>query len=202
MKPIARALERRVSESAGRNDLAILRTDVVPERVRRLREDVAMRCREGDARLVEFAVDLGVPKTEPHEYPALNYLRTGAADALFVVSVPVIGHRRDGDLLTSRLLADRSSFAWVTVPAMRALELLPPAVGPRSVARGRALTLRERGFPLDAIARWLDSEGYLAPDPALGEWTRTDVAKLLQEARAFAKQNAIVAEGDPTHARL
>lgn len=88
------------------------------------------------------------------------------------------------------------------MPSLRALDLLPPAVGPRSFARGRALTLRERGFPLDAIARWLDSEGYLAPDPALDEWTRTDVNKLLREARAFAKQNAIIADSDPTHARL
>jgi hypothetical protein len=49
---------------------AILRIDVVPERVQRLREDVARRCREGDARLVELVVDLGLPKTQPHEYPA------------------------------------------------------------------------------------------------------------------------------------
>jgi hypothetical protein len=81
--------------------------------------------------------------------------------------VPLFGHRPDGDLLASKRLADRSSFAWIGVPALRALNLLPPAVGPRSLARGRALTLRERGFPLDAIARWLDSEGYVAPDPAL-----------------------------------
>jgi hypothetical protein len=168
---------------------AILRIDVVPERVQRLREDVARRCREGDARLVELVVDLGLPKTQPHEYPALNYLRTGAADALFVVSVP-LGHRPDGDLLASKLLADRRSFAWIGVPALRALNLLPPAVGPRSLARGRALTLRERGFPLDAIARWLDSEGYVAPEPALGEWTRSDVNKLLREARALAKQTS------------
>lgn len=181
---------------------AILRMDVVPERVRRLREDVALRCREGDAQLVELFVDLGVPKTDPQDYPALNYLRTGAADALFVVCVPVFGHPANGDLLASKLLEDRRSFAWITVPALRALALLPPAVGPRSLARGRALTLRERGFPLDTIARWLDSEGYLAPDQGLGEWERDDVAKLLREARAFAKLNHCAAESDPTRALI
>ncbi len=181
---------------------AILRMDVVPERVRRLREDVALRCRDGDAQLVELFVDLGVPKTDPQDYPALNYLRTGAADALFVVCVPVFGHRADGDLLASKLLEDRRSFAWITVPGLRALALLPPAVGPRSLARGRALTLRERGFPLDTIGRWLDSEGYLAPDQGLGEWERDDVAKLLREARAFAKLHQCVSEGDPTRALI
>lgn len=80
------------------------------------------------------------------------------------------------------------------MPALRALELLPPAIGPRSFARGRALTLRERGFPHDAIARGLDSEGYIAPDRALGEWTRSDVNRLLREARAFAKQAATASD--------
>jgi len=187
LRPIARALERSLSESPDHNDHASLRTDVVPERVRRLCEDVAQRCREGDARLVEFAFDLGVSKTEPHEYPALNYLRTGAADALFAVCVPIFGQPADGDLLASMLLTERT-FAWVIVPALRALDLLPPSVGPRSFARGRALTLRERGFPLDAIARWLDSEGCLAPDATLGDWTRGEVAKFVREARSLAKQ--------------
>ena len=52
------------------------------------------------------------------------------------------------------------------------------------------LTLRERGFPLEAIARWLDSEGYVAPDRALSEWTHSDFNTLLREARAFAKQTS------------
>lgn len=163
---------------------AILRMDVVPDRVRKLKQDVAQRCRDGDARLVEFVVDFGLPKTRPQDYPALNYLRAGAADVLFVVTVPVFAARPEGDLLTTKLLADRSPFAWIAVPALRALDLLPPAVGPRSFARPRALTLRERGFPLDAIARWLDSEGYVSPGGAAAEWTRGDVSKLLREARA------------------
>lgn len=78
----------------------------------------------------------------------------------------------------------------IALPHSAVANLLPPAIGPRSFARGRALTLRERGFPLDAIARWLDSEGYVAPDPALSEWTRSDVNKLLREAREFAQQTS------------
>lgn len=38
-------------------------------------------------------------------------------------------------------------------------------------------------IPCDFIARWLDAEGYAAPNTAPGHWTRSDVVKLLREAR-------------------
>lgn len=181
---------------------AIVRVDVVPDQVRRLREQIVARCAGTDARLVEFVVDFGLAKAQPHEYPALNYLRSGAADALLVVSVPVFAAPPPGDLLASKLLGDRSPFAWVSVPQLRREGLLPAAIGPRSFARPRALALRERGFPLDVIARWLDSEGYVAPDGAQAEWVRSDVAKLLREARAELKEHSIPRSEDPSPAVL
>ena len=60
---------------------------------------------------------------------------------------------------------------------------MPAAIGLRSVACQRAAALRERRFPCDVIARWLDAEGYAAPSSEQGHWTRSDVLKLLREAR-------------------
>ena len=58
-----------------------------------------------------------------------------------------------------------------------------PVIGERSVARQRAAALRERRFPCEVIARWLDAEGYAAPNTDPGHWTRSDVLKLPREAR-------------------
>ncbi|PSM30791.1 hypothetical protein BVG81_008695 [Haliangium sp. UPWRP_2] len=162
---------------------AILRIDVVPARVRALETEIRRRCAESDAQLVEFCVDFGKPKRRAEDYPALNYLRSGKADALLIVGVPSDKPLPPGDLLTSRALSG-FPMGWLNVPKLRELGLLPPAIGPRSLAAQRAATLRERRFPCDVIARWLDAEGYAAPNDDPGHFTRGDVLKLLREARA------------------
>jgi hypothetical protein len=78
--------------------------------------------------------------------------------------------------------------AWAEIeqnPRHRRVGLLPAAIGLRSVACQRAAALRERRFPCDVIARWLDAEGYAAPDIDPGHWTRKDVLKLLREGRSL-----------------
>ena len=89
-----------------------------------------------------------------------------------------------GDLLTSRALSGFPA-GWLAVPRLREVGLLPPAIGARSIARQRAIALRERRFPCDVIARWLDAEGYAAPNTDPGHRTRSDVIKLLCEARSM-----------------
>lgn len=163
---------------------AILRVDVVPAHVQQLRREMEQMCVAKGARLLDFVVDLGSAKDAAAEYPALAYLRNGVADVLLVVRVPIFDGVPSVDLLESTLLPDDRPIAWVTVPTLRRLGLLPAAVGLPSFARQRATELRGRGFPLDAIARWLDTEGYAAPagaQPGPGDgWTRADVARLLR----------------------
>ena len=161
---------------------AILRIDLVPAQVRELEATIRRRCRDTDAQLVDFCVDLGTPKRRPEEYPALSYFRAGKADALLIVCVPSDEPLPRGDLLTSRALSGFPA-GWLAVPRLREVGLLPPAIGSRSVARQRAVALRERRFPCEVIARWLDAEGYAAPNAELGRWGRSDVVKLLREAR-------------------
>jgi hypothetical protein len=111
-----------------------------------------------------------------------RYFRAGKADALLIVCVPSDEPLPRGDLLTSRALSGFPG-AWLAVPRLREVGLLPPAIGSRSVAGQRAAALRERRFPCDVIARWLDAEGYAAPNTDPGHWTSSDVVKLLREAR-------------------
>ena len=115
--------------------------------------------------------------------PALSYFRAGKADALLIVCVPSDELPPRGDLLTSRALSGFPG-AWLAVTKLREVGLLPAAIGSRSVALQRAAALRERRFPCDVIARWLDAEGYAAPNTEPGHWTRSDVLKLLREARS------------------
>ena len=51
---------------------AILRIDLVPAQVCELEATIRRRCRDSDAQLVDFCVDLGTPKRRPEEYPALS----------------------------------------------------------------------------------------------------------------------------------
>jgi hypothetical protein len=162
---------------------AILRIDLVPAQVRELEATIRRRCQDTDAQLVDFCVDLGTPKRRPEDYPALSYFRAGKADALLIVCVPSDEPLPRGDLLTSRALSGFPA-GWLAVPRLREVGLLPPAIGSRSVAGQRAAALRERRFPCDVIARWLDAEGYAAPNTDPGHWTRSDVLKLLREARS------------------
>jgi hypothetical protein len=162
---------------------AILRIDLVPARVRELVATIRRRCQESDAQLVDFCVDFGKPKRRPEDYPALSYFRAGKADALLIVCMPSDEPLPRGDLLTSRALSGFPA-GWLAVPKLREVGLLPPAVGSRSLAGQRAAALRERRFPCDVIARWLDAEGYVAPNADPGHWTRGDVLKLLREARS------------------
>ncbi len=162
---------------------AILRIDLVPARVRELEATIRRRCQESDAQLIDFCVDFGKPKRRPEDYPALSYFRAGKADALLIVCMPSDEPLPRGDLLTSRALSGFPA-GWLAVPKLREVGLLPPAVGSRSLAGQRAAVLRERRFPCDVIARWLDAEGYAAPSADPGHWTRGDVMKLLREARS------------------
>ncbi len=146
--------------------------------------------------MIDFVVDLGIPKDHATEYPALAYLRNGLADVLLVVRAPVfdaadlVDVEDSADLLESYLLPASQPIAWVTVPALRRLGLLPAAVGLPSFARQRAAELRARRFPLDVIARWLDTEGHAAPTRARDHWTRADVATLLEEEQEEASEAA------------
>ena len=162
---------------------ALLRIDLVPAQVRELEATIRRRCRDSDAQLVDFCVDLGTPKRRPEEHPALSYFRAGKADARLIVCVPSDELPPRGDLLTSRALSGFPG-AWLAVPKLREVGLLPAAIGSRSIALRRAISLRERRFPCDVIARWLDAEGYAAPNTEPGHWIRSDVLKLLREARS------------------
>lgn len=161
---------------------AILRVDLVPADVVRLRGDVERRCAERAARLVDFVVDFGGGKRRAEEYPALAALRSGRADALLVVRVPgrCGDSRSSEDLLEARILPAGGTVAWATVPELRGLGLLPPPLGGTSLARQRAASLRDERFPYAAIARWLDSEGYAAPRKGRAHWTTADVVTLLR----------------------
>lgn len=159
---------------------AVLRIDLEPQRVRALEAEVERRCAEANARLTAFIVDLGAPKKSPEEYPALDYFRAGKADALMVVRVPLADHRNHGDLLTEKTLSGGLPLAWVPAYELRRLGLLPPAIGVTSFARLRAAALRELRFPIEAIARWLDAEGYAPLQLKSDHWTQSDVQKLLR----------------------
>ena len=162
---------------------AILRIDLVPAQVRELEATIRRCCWDLDAQLVDFCIDLGTPKRRSEDYPALSYFRAGKADVLLIVCVPSDEQLPRGDLLTSRALSGFPG-AWLAVPKLREVGLLPGAIGSRSIAAQRAVARRERRFPCDVIARWLDAEGYAAPNTELGHWTRSDVLKLLCEARS------------------
>ncbi len=140
------------------------------------------RCAERGARLLDFVVDLGAVPGSADEYPALSYLRKGQADVLLVIRVPVFGSQPSGDRLEALAMPAGRAVAWLTAPALRRLGLLPAAVRAPGMARQRAEELRDKCFPFAAIARWLDSEGYAAPDSRREHWRGTDVAKLLRPA--------------------
>lgn len=101
-----------------------------------------------------------------------------------IVCVPSDEPLPRGDLLTSRALSGFPG-AWLAVPRLREVGLLPAAIGSRSIAAQRAAALRGRRFPCDVIARWLDAEGYAAPNTDPGHWTRKDVLTLLREGRSL-----------------
>ena len=151
--------------------------DLVPAQVRELEATIRRRCRDSDAQLVAFCVDLGMSKRRSEDYPALSYFRAGKADALLIVCVPSDEPPPRGELLTSRALSGFPG-AWLAVPRLREVGLLPAAIGSRGVAAQCAAALRERRFPCDVIAHWLDAEGHAAPNTEPGHWTRSDVLKL------------------------
>jgi hypothetical protein len=150
------------------------------------------RCEERGARLLDFAVDFGALKGSVDEYPALSYLRNGRADVLLVVRVPVFDSRSSGDRLESLAMPEGQAVAWLTVPELRRLGLLPSAVSVPGMALQRAEELRGKRFPFAAIARWLDTEGYSPPDSRREHWSGADVAKLLREAGGCSEDRATV----------
>ena len=52
------------------------------------------------------------------------------------------------------------------------------------------------------IAGWLDAEGYAAPNTDPGHWTRSDVIKLLREARRIQPATLIEQPSDTPAALL
>ena len=177
---------------------AILRVDLVPAHVQRLRRDMEQRCEERGARLLDFVVDFGAAKRHADDYPSLLYLRNGRADVLLVVRVPVFDSRQSGDLLESLAMPDGQAVAWLTVPQLRRLGLLPHAVDVPGLALQRATELRGKRFPFAAIARWLDTEGYAPDNGSREHWTGADVAKLLrQEEHCEDEQNDSLTSAEP-----
>ncbi|MBL9003690.1 MAG: hypothetical protein JNJ46_05550 [Myxococcales bacterium] len=170
---------------------AILRVDLVPAHVQRLRWDMEQRCEERGARLLDFVVDFGAAKRRADDYPSLSYLRNGRADVLLVVRVPVFDSRQSGDLLESLAMPDGQAVAWLTVPQLRRLGLLPPAVDVPGLALQRATELRGKRFPFAAIARWLDTEGYAPDNGSREHWTGADVAKLLRRAEVSMRTSTL-----------
>lgn len=175
---------------------AILRVDLVPVHVQRLRRDMELRCEERGARLLDFVVDFGAIKGSVDEYPALSFLRNGRADVLLVVRVPVFDSRSSGDLLESLAMPEGQAVAWLTVPELRRLGLLPTAVSVPGMALQRAEELRGKRFPFAAIARWLDSEGYAPPSEARGHWTSAEVVALLRPADAASERGQMSEASD------
>lgn len=147
-----------------------------------LRREIERLCQMRGAMLLDLVGDVAVARRSLDDFPALLYLRNGVADVLLIVR----SADRDGgqpcDVLDALLLTEETPIAWATVPTLRRIGVLPPAVGLPTFARQRAAELRARGLTFDVIARWLDSEGYAVPgaDPSREGWTRTDVAKLLR----------------------
>ena len=131
--------------------------------------------------MLDFVVDFGAAKRQADDYPSLSYLRNGRADVLLVVRVPVFDSRQSGDLLESLAMPDGQAVAWLTVPQLRRLGLLPPAVDVPGLALQRATELRGKRFPFAAIARWLDTEGYAPDNGSREHWTGAEVAKLLRQ---------------------
>lgn len=161
-----------------------------------------LRCEERGARLLDFVVDFGALKGSADEYPALSYLRNGRADVLLVVRVPVFDSRPTGDLLESLAMPEGQAVAWVTVPELRRLGLLPTAVSVPGMALQRAKELRGKRFPFAAIARWLDSEGYAPLDSRREHWSGADVAKLLRQAEGSSEDLASVSPASAETAGL
>ena len=141
---------------------AILRIDVVPARVRALETEIRRRCQDSEAQLVEFCVDFWQAQAPPRGLAALNYLRSGKADALLIVGVPSDKPLPPGDLLTSRALSG-FPMGWLSVPKLRELGLLPPAIGPAASPPSAPPPCASAVSPCEVIARWLDAEGYAAP---------------------------------------
>lgn len=140
---------------------------------------------------LDFVVDFGAVKGSGDEYPALSYLRNGRADVLLVVRVPVFDSRQSGDLLESLAKPEGQAVACLTVPDLRRLGLLPPAVGVPGMALQRAAELRGKRFPFAAIARWLDTEGYAPPSEVRGHWSRAEVVALLRSVEAVSERSKI-----------
>jgi hypothetical protein len=110
---------------------------------------------------------------------------------LLVVRVPVFDSRPSGDLLESLAMPDGQAVAWLTVPQLRRLGLLPPAVDVPGLALQRATELRGKRFPFAAIARWLDTEGYAPDNGSREHWTGADVAKLLRRAEVSMRTSTL-----------
>lgn len=167
---------------------AIFRSEVIPQQVNSLQQQVASTCSEQGAQLVGFYCDFGLRKQQPLDYSALLHVRSGRADALMLVRTPPLDTRPAEDLLELLCLPSGQPMAWLAVPELRALGLLPKAVRVTSFARLRAAELASRGFPPHAIARWLDSEGFAPPRSRHLRWTTHDIAALLRTAPAPEKQ--------------
>ena len=161
---------------------AVLRPDAESASVRALRCEVERLCQAQGATLLDFVGEVGAARQSLADIPALLYLRNGVADALLAVRRADRDREQPRDVLDAVLLTEESPIAWATVPTLRCVGWMPPAVVLPTFARPRAAELRAVGLTLEVIARWLDTEGYaaLSSDGSLDGWTRTDVARLLR----------------------
>src|SRR5689334_22138815 len=106
---------------------AIIRIEIFPALVKRLKDQIAALCDQQGMVLADFFIDIGVPKRRPEDYPALDVLRRGQADVLLVSRTPLFSKGKRRDLLERLCLPVDQPIALVPVARLRELELLPPA---------------------------------------------------------------------------
>ena len=99
-------------------------------------------------------------------------------------------------------MPEGQAVAWVTVPELRRLGLLPTAVSVPGMALQRAKELRGKRFPFAAIARWLDSEGLCPARQQARALGGADVAKLLRQAEGSSEDLASVSPASAETAGL
>jgi hypothetical protein len=105
---------------------AVIRIEILPTLIRDLKAQLGRTFAKQGLVFVDFCVDLGVPKQRPEEYPALELLRRGEADALIVSRTPMFGKTDRRDLLQRLCMPDDVPIALLGVEELRELGLLPP----------------------------------------------------------------------------
>ena len=104
---------------------AIIKIEITPSLIRNLKAQLARVFASKGMIFADFCIDLGVPKQSPEEYPALELLRRGEADALIVSRTPMFEQVDRRDLLQRLCLPDDMPIALLGTEHLRELGLLP-----------------------------------------------------------------------------